>query len=273
MVSAPSRVFPMQVGFVSPPAYFDPAPMDFLTLCPAEVGVQSRLLHVPDYGFTLPERVRHMPLLDEAVACMAAAGADVVAQSGTNWSFAGGATARDCEAYCRRMGDLHGLTMHMTGLSIVEGLRALDAERIAVNTTYAWPDWSAAIVAFLSGAGFDVLHVAGFADIDGGAGAGATEWAFPLELARRSVTRVAEAAPGADAIVFSGVPNFTDGTKPLVRMQALAAGIEDEIGQPIVSSDLAIFWRVMDTLNLHYPEHADRRAPRLMRTLGAQGGA
>ena len=47
----------------------------------------------------------------------------------------------------------------MAGMCVVEGLRALDVERVALNAVYYWPDWHDGIAHFLRKAGFDLVYV------------------------------------------------------------------------------------------------------------------
>ncbi len=247
------KLFPYQVGFTAPPHDFDAAPSDFLRIAPETVGAHGRLLHVQGYAHQLDQRVRNFHLLEEVVDCMANAGADVVGQVGTNWSHAGGRTPADIERFCLEMGERYGTPLHMAGFCLVEALRALGAEKIAVNSVYYWPDWRDGIVRFLRQAGFDVLYYGNFVD----QGLIATQeemneatWIFAGALGEASMRYVAEKAPEADAIVVNGMPNFRRADGLPQRMVGLARAMEEEIGKPIVASDTALYWRMLKTLGL-----------------------
>ncbi len=247
------KIFPYQVGFTAPPHDFDAAPSDFLRIAPRSVGAHGRLLHLAEYGHELKQRTDNFHLLEEVVHCMSNAGADVVGQVGTNWSHAGGRTPEDIAAFCDRMADTYQTPLHMAGMCLVEGLRELNAERIAVNAVYFWPDWRDGIVRFLKDAGFDVIWSGNF--VDQGAYDTLSEvndctWIFPGELAERSMLHVAEQAPGADAIVVTGMPNWRDADGLPERTVSVARAIEARMGAPIVSSDFALYWRVFKTLGV-----------------------
>ena len=99
----------------------------------------------------------------------------------------------------------------MAGYCLVEGLRELGVERIALNSVYYWPDWRDGIARFLRQAGFDLLYCGNFVDLglyDAQEAVNAQHWIFPGEMAARSMRRTAERAPGAEAIVVNGMPNF-----------------------------------------------------------------
>lgn len=248
-----NKIFPHQVGFTAPPHDFDAAPTDFLRMAPETVGVHGRLLHVPDYAHQLEQRAANFHLLEEVVQCMANAGADVVGQVGTNWVHCNGTTPAEILAFCARLSDAYQTPFHMAGLCLVEGLRELNVERIAVNAVYYWPDWRDGIVRFLKEAGFDVLYYGNFVD----QGIYATQddvnaltWIFPAEAAARSMTYVAEQAPDADAVVVTGMPNWRRADGLPERTAALAPQLEAAIGKPIASSDFALYWRVFKTLGV-----------------------
>ncbi len=247
------RVFPYQVGFTSPPCYFDPALVDFLKVSPDTIGVQARMLHVPNYAFGLEQRLDNFGLLEEVVACMAASGADVVGQLGTNWSHAGNRTPDEISRFCNRVSETYETPFHMAGYCLIEALQALNVERIAINAVYSWPDWRDGIARFLASAGFDIVYAGNF--VDQGFYSDIAEcnkqiWTFPYELAEKSMRYVAEKARNAEVIVVSGAPSFRCANGMLQRIIGLMPELEASIGKTIIASDLALYWRVYQTLKL-----------------------
>ena len=248
-----NKLFPKQVGFTSPPHDFDAAPSDFLRMVPDSVGVHGRLLHVPDYDHQLGQRVDNFHLLEEVVAAMANAGADCVGQVGSNWVHAGGRTPDDIREFTSRVSEQYETPFHMAGMCVVEGLQALGAEKIALNAVYYWPDWRDGIARWLKQAGFDLVYSGNF--VDQGFYATQAEvnertWIFPGDLAEASMTRVAEAAPEADAIVVIGMPNFRRPDGVAERAVHRAADLEAKLGLPLVSSDFALYWRILRTIGV-----------------------
>ena len=246
-----NKLFPHQVAFTSPPHDFDAAPTDFLKIAPETVGVHGRMLHLEGYAHELRQRTDNFHLLEEYVECMANNGVDVCGQVGTNWVHAGGKTPEDIRAFCGRMEEKYQTPLHMAGMCLVEGLRELGAETIALNSVYYWPDWRDGITRFLKDAGFDVIYAGNFVD----QGFYQTQeqvndltWIFPGELAKKSMEHVAEQAPNADAIVVNGMPNFRRADGLPQRMVSIEIELEKSIGKPIVSSDVALYWRIFKTL-------------------------
>ena len=159
-----NKIFPYQVGFTSPPHDFDAAPTDFLKIAPEGVGAHGRMLHVPQYSHQLTQRQDNFQLLEEFVECMSNNGADVCGQVGSNWVHAGGKTPKDIQEFCQRMEDDYQTPLHMAGMCLVEGLRELNVEKVALNSVYYWPDWRDGLARFLRDAGFDLVYVGNFVD-------------------------------------------------------------------------------------------------------------
>ena len=224
-----NKLFPHQVGFTAPPYDFDAAPTDFLRIAPQSVGVHGRMLHVPGYVHELRQRCDNFHLLEEVVQCMANNGADVVGQVGTNWVHCNGTTPDEIHDFCDRLSATYETPFHMAGYCLVEGLLELNVEKIALNSVYYWPDWRDGIARFLEQAGFDLLYYGNFVDLglyDTQQEVNELTWIFPGEMAERSIERVAELAPRADAIVVNGMPNFRRADGMPQRMVALELELE-----------------------------------------------
>jgi maleate cis-trans isomerase len=249
-----NKLFPHQVGFTAPPHDFDAAPTDFLKLVPDSVGVHGRMLHVEGYAHELTQRVDNFHLLEEVVECMSNNGADAVGQVGTNWVHCQGTTPDDIREICDRISDKFETPFHMAGMCLVEGLRELNVERIALNSVYYWPDWRDGITRFLKQAGFDVVYAGNFVDqgfYDTQEEVNDLTWIFPGDLAEKSMMRVAELAPTAEAIVVNGMPNWRRAEDGLPkRALYYTPTLESVVGKPIVASDVALYWRILKTLGI-----------------------
>lgn len=248
-----NKLFPHQVGFTSPPHDFDAAPSDFLRIAPETVGVHGRMLHVPKYQHELTQRVDNFHLLDEFVHCMSNNGADACGQVGTNWVHCQGSTPDEIREFCAQLSDKYETPFHMAGYCLVEALRALNVEKIALNSVYYWPDWRDGIARFLRQAGFDLLYCGNFVDMgffETQEQCNECTWIFPGEFAEKSMQFAAEQAPQAEAIVVNGMPNFRGKDQLPLRIVSLDKALEEKVGKPIVSSDTALYWRIFKTLGV-----------------------
>ncbi len=251
---AKNKLFPHQVGFTCPPHDFDAAPSDFLRIAPQTVGVHGRMLHVPDYAHELDQRQKNFSLLEEFVHCMANNGADVCGQVGSNWVHASGLGVEGIRQYCERLSDTYETPFHMAGYAMVEALREMNVEKVALNAVYHWPGWWQGTVQFLQEAGFDVLWAGNFVDqgfIQTQEHCNAQIWCFDGELAENSFRYVAEQAPNADAYLANGMANFRRASDGLAqRFVSLEVGLEAALGKPVIAHDSALYWRIFKTLGL-----------------------
>ncbi len=248
------KLFPHQVGFTCPPFDFDAAPSDFLRIAPEGVGVHGWMLHVPDYVHGLDQRKQNFGMLRDFVHCMSRNGVDVAAQVGSNWVHASGLGVDGIAQHCADLSDEFGVNFHMAGYAMVEALRALNVEKVALNAAYHWPEWWQGTVGFLKEAGFDVVWAGNFHDQGWFADqedVNDHRWVFDGDLAAKSFAYVAEQAPTADAYLINGMCNFRSGPdgQPQ-RPLHLTPMLEDLTGKPVIGHDTALYWRVFKSLGL-----------------------
>jgi maleate cis-trans isomerase len=251
---AANKLFPHQVGFTCPPHDFDAAPSDFLRMSPETVGVHGRMLHVPDYVHELDQRKQNFDLLEEFVQCMSNNGADVCGQVGSNWVHASGLGVEGIRLHCERLSETYETPFHMAGYAMVEALRELNVDKVALNAVYHWPTWWQGTVGFLKEAGFDVVWAGNFVDqgfIASQEECNAQTWCFDGDLAAKSMAYVADKAPHVDAYLANGMCNFRRKSDDLAqRFVSLEVGLETLLGKPLVTHDNALYWRIFKTLGL-----------------------
>ena len=248
------RLFPHQVGFTCPPFDFDAAPSDFLRIAPRSVGVHGWMLHDPDYQHGLDQRKRNFGMLEDFVHCMARNGVTVAGQVGSNWVHASGLGVDGIRQHCADLSDRYGLKFNMAGYAMVEALRAMNVEKVALNAAYHWPTWWQGTVGFLKEAGFDVLWAGNFHDqgwFDSQDDVNAQRWVFEGDLAAKSFDYVAEQAPQADAYLINGMCNFRSGPEGIPeRPLQLTPMLEDRLGKPVIGHDTALYWAIFRDLGI-----------------------
>lgn len=248
------KLFPHQVGFTCPPFDYDAAPSDFLRMAPDSVGVHGWMLHVPEYVHGLDQRKQNFGMMEDFCHCMSRNGVDVAAQVGSNWVHASGLGVKGIRDHCAALSDKYGLAFHMAGYAMVEALRELNVEKVALNAAYHWPDWWQGTVGFLREAGFDVLWAGNFHDqgwFTSQAEVNECRWVFEGDLAVKSFEYVAEQAPDADAYLINGMCNFRSGPDGLPQRPVhLTRTLEAALGKPVVGHDTALHWRIFKSLGL-----------------------
>ena len=248
------RLFPHQVGFTCPPFDFDAAPSDFLRIAPRSVGVHGWMLHDPDYAHGLDQRKRNFGMLEDFLHCMARNGVMVAGQVGSNWVHASGKGVEGIRQHCADLSDRYGVKFNMAGYAMVEALRAMNVEKVALNAAYHWPAWWQGTIGFLKEAGFDVLWAGNFHDqgwFDSQDEINAKRWIFDGDLAEKSFAYTAEMAPGADAYLINGMCNFRSGPGGVPeRPLHLTPRLEEMLGKPVIGHDTALYWTIFRDLGI-----------------------
>ena len=249
-----NKLFSHQVGFTCPPRDFDAAPSDFLRMAPETVGVHGRMLHLPSYAHQLSQRKKNFNLLEEFVECMANNGADACGQVGSNWVHASGLGVEGIREYCEQLSETYETPFHMAGYAMVEALRDLNVDKVALNGVYHWPDWWQGTVGFLKEAGFDVVWAGNFVDqgwYESQEAVNDCIWCFDGDLARKSFEYIATKAPNVDAYLAIGMSNYRrEGDGLAQRFVSLEVGLEQMLGKPLITHDNALYWRLFKTLGL-----------------------
>ncbi len=232
------------IGFISAPAWFDPAPAEFPTVVKEKVRIQQAPLLLPEFNYRLTSIAAVQDHLALCARSLKSMGCDLVAQVGSPFAWAG--TGSEAEARSRQtsMAASGNINTVMTALAIVDGLRALGIKKVAVNCTYYEADWRDGFVAFLRICGFEILHASTLSDQGLTAPDSKMEdygWTMTPDLASRSILAVAEASPEAEAIVVTGA-----GTRTLNTLTAM----ELETKRPIIAADTILYWAIARELNL-----------------------
>jgi arylmalonate decarboxylase len=159
---------------------------------------------------------------------LAKKGVDAIMVIGTSLTF-----YRGYEAHQKLLEELRaatGLPVSTMSEAVVDGLRSVGAERIAVATAYA-DEVNNRLSNFLEASGFEVLALEGF----GLFGFGEPGRKSERDIIELSSTAIAEAGE-ADAVLISCGGLLTLG---------VAEPIEQRHGIPVVSSTQAAFWKAV----------------------------
>ena len=231
-------------GFISAPAWFDPAPAEFPKVVEENVSTQQAPLLLPDFDYRLESIASVQAELDLCARSLAAAGCDIAAQVGSPFAWANATSESEARARAESMSVAANIPVVMTGLAIVDGLRSLGAKSIALDCTYYERDWRDAFASFMEMCGFDVLHASTMADqglVHESAKMEEFGWSMTGDLAARSILAAAQSSPRAQAIVVTGA-----GTRTL----GFLADMERRVEKPVVAADTVVYWALARRLNL-----------------------
>jgi len=232
------------IGFITPPAWFEPALTEFPTIVEQTVHVQQAPLLLPDFDYRLESIASVQPQLNLCAHSLQAMGCDLVAQVGTPFSWAGTDSEQEARARADAMQQAaKGIPCMMTGLAIVDGLRALGVTNIAINCPYYEADWREQFSTFMQHSGFNVVKAANLSDLS------LVEpgkklrdyWSLSTDLTLQSFISLVEISPEAEAIVLPGTA---------IRTLPLLSDIEAAIKRPVIAADTILYWAIARHLGL-----------------------
>jgi maleate isomerase/arylmalonate decarboxylase len=166
--------------------------------------------------------------VERAASDLAEAGLDAIAYGCT-----AGSMVQPASVLSDFMTKVTGTISVTTAASILTALGALGAKHIAVATPYH-DALNAHEARFLEAAGFDVVHIQGL-----GIGAGGPE-EYP-QIARTDLGDIKDHIVSADrAGAEAMLVSCTD-----FPVLGLIAGLEQELGKPVITSNQATFWAAL----------------------------
>ncbi len=242
-----------KVGFITPPAWMDISPIEFLRVAPEGTIVTQTLMRPPDFDYSLNHIREAVPELTACARSLAAAGVDVVSQFGYPFAFVHGWNgALKVQEDIERAA---GRPFVMMGIEVVRALHDLNATSVAVAATYYTNETARPLLSFLTEAGVQVPVMENWESlglVKGPAGspfAGEGEldpmgWQTPRWAVEESLRRVAEKAPEVDALVVSGGG---------MRLLDIADGMEHELGKAVVGGDISLYRGILKRLGVTKP--------------------
>jgi arylmalonate decarboxylase len=209
--------------------------VEFPAIIDGAVLVQQNIPNLPNFDYTLSNIHRAHPEICAAARLLGEAGCSAVAMEGTPFGWAGLATEADARERAAEMSEAAGVPGVMAGTSIVDALRALGVNRVALCPTYYPNDWRDAWRRFIALCDFEITYCATMADqglVDVINDTDDHGWSTGRELISAAVEIAAAAGP-SDAIVVTGAGS---------RTSPIITELERIAGRPVVGSDTALFW-------------------------------
>jgi len=231
------------IGFITPPIWFELALAEFPQVVQEPVRVQQAPLLLPGFDYQLDSIASVQEHLNLCAQCLKEMQCDLVAQVGTPFAWAGTKSESEARKRSDVMSRAANVPCIMTGLAIVDALRALRVKNIAVCCPYYESDWRDHFASFLQSCNFNVLQASNLSDL-GLAKSGTplkNYWSMPNDLLIQSILAVVETSPTAEAIVIPGTA---------IRTLSILSEMESQIKRPIVAADTILYWAIAHHLGL-----------------------
>jgi len=222
--------------------------MEFLRIAPEGFAVCQTMTHIPNFKVRSDTIAQAVQQVEECALTLKDAGVDLIAQSGTPFSFVvegGLAFTRDLHS---RIEKATGLPLVMMGLAVINALKKQGYGSVAVACTYYTDDMAQKYTRFLEDAGIKVLAMENWLsqglytsqeEIDR-----ALVRRSPMSYTYKAARMVAAHAPAAECIVVSGGG---------VTTMDILEPLEHDLGKPVISSLAAQFWEIFARLGVGEP--------------------
>jgi len=239
-----------KVGFITPPAWFDISPTEFLRIAPDNTIVMQTVMRPPDFDYSIEQFINSVPELAVCFDSLEAAGSDVVAQFGYPFSLVHG--WERAQQVQKSIQDDKETSFVMMGVEVVHALRHLNCKSIAIASTYYSGKMSKILIEYLTEAGFNILQsenwqsqgMAEDSDSDSFIGEGELDpmdWQTPVKAVEKAVINVTQNALGADCILVTGGG---------MRLLDIVEKLEKEVEKPIIAGDLTLYWGILRRLGI-----------------------
>jgi maleate cis-trans isomerase len=239
-----------KVGFITPPAWFDISPTEFLRIAPNNIVVMQTVMRPPDFDYSIEQFINSVPELAICFDSLSAAGANVVAQFGFPFSLVHG--WEKAQKVFKSIQGNSETKLVMMGVEIVYAMKYLNCELITIASTYYSEKMSEILHEYLEEAGFNILHSENWQSqgiiedtkSDSFIGEGELDpmdWETPARAIEKAVRNVSQNAPDADCILVTGGG---------MRLLDLVEKLEKEIKKPIIAGDLTLYWGILRRLGI-----------------------
>jgi len=239
-----------KVGFISPPAWFDISPTEFLRIAPKNTIVMQAVVRPPDFDYSVEHFINSVPELGICFDSLAAAGANVVAQFGYPFSFIHG--WEKAQQIQKSIQGNRETRFVMMGVEVVYVLRHLNCTSIAVASTYYSDKLTKMLHEYLTEAGLNISQIENWQsqgtvkDTESEIFIGEGEldpmaWETPVQAAEKAIRGVSKNAPDADCILVTGGG---------MRLLDIAERLEKELGKPVIGGDLTLYWGILRRLGI-----------------------
>jgi maleate cis-trans isomerase len=221
------------IGFITPPDWVDPSPMEFARLNDFAVITQQCPLHMPNLDWRLNSVAKCEPALIQAAETLSDLGCDLIVVTGTPFAWAGLYCIDDAIKRQHRVEKAIGKPVIFSAIAMLEEGYKSKFSQLVINCSYYTDEWRAHWRAFVEASGFQVIAAEGFLSL--GLSESHTEndksqWS-PLESQIMSSLQLLNNIE-ADAILLGGAA---------VRTLSLEARIRSEIKLPVIAADGALY--------------------------------
>lgn len=235
----------VNIGLVTPPAWFEAAIQEFPALVREDIGIQQMPVPIAEFGYRPGDFADAEAYVGEAARILAACECDVIGQVGTPFGWDHCPDEEAARARAGRLCRTAGVPVLTTVLAVLDAARSAGARRMVVAVPYYDPPVRDLWSEFLGVCGFEVVFAANLVDLgmEQDSNDYRIDFSYSLtdELLTTFITRCAAAAGGGDAVIVAGSACHT---------MRIAAELERVTGLSVIGADAALYRALMTHCDL-----------------------
>ncbi len=235
-----------KIGFIATPV-LDRSHIELLRIAPEGLAPFQTIPHVPNFRVNAEYISKAIDKLEECALALSDGGVDIIAQSGTPFSFAKEGGLAYTQKLHAKLERVTGKPVVMMGLAVINALKNKGYKSVAVACTYYNDDLATRYARFLEDAGIKVLAMENWVSqgfFKSQDTIEETQFWYPMSYTYKAARMVSSHAPEADCVVISG---------GAVRTMDVLEPLEYDLRKPVISSDAAFFWDILTRLDIGEP--------------------
>jgi maleate cis-trans isomerase len=233
-----------KLGIIAAPGWFDPTLGEFMKMNPKGLEVTQTILPHLGFNYSFKQLEESEKYLETAACLLAEAGSQVVGQVGPAFAYFAGGTPEGARLLQKEISNACGVPLILNGVAVMDAIKAMDCQRVAVACTYYDSQWKERFLTFLNRLGLSIENSGTFVEqgiISNQAEVDSRNYNFSKSEIRENIFKVLSSTPKAEAVVVAGAG---------VRFLGWIDSLEAELGIPIVTADVSLYWSVSKTLDI-----------------------
>jgi len=239
-----------KLGLIAAPGWFDPTLAEFNKIIATKVESTQTILAPKGFDYSFDAMSELEPHFNDAASLLVQAGSELIAQVGPVFSFFSGKTPEGARELQTRISKACGVPVILHGVAILDALEHFACHKVALACPYYDEEWKDKFLTFISPLGLSIESCQSFVDqglfIDQHA-VYDRHYQFTDNEIKQSIRLTREAAPEAELVFVAGAG---------VRFLNIIQELEDELGIPILSADVALHWAMAKALNVEIKDKA-----------------
>jgi len=233
-----------KLGLIAAPGWFDPTLDEFDHIISSKVESTQTILAPKDFDYSFEAMSELEPHFNDAARLLVQAGSELIAQVGPVFSFFSGKTPEGARELQTRISQACGVPVILHGVAILDALDQFACQKIALACPYYDEEWKDKFLTFISPLGLSIESCQSFVDQGIFCDQHAVydrHYLFTDDEIKQSIRLTRQAAPDAELVFVAGAG---------VRFLNIIQELEDELGIPVLSADVALHWAMAKALNV-----------------------